>query len=152
MTPEDGVARNLMDYGVALGRRFRSLKLWFVLRWFGKRGIAALIEDHVDLAAAFADRIDAAAEWERVAPTPMSTVLFRHRPASIGSDEPGLRAHNEAILHRMNDEGPAFLSHTIVRGRYALRVAVGNARTRGEHLDALFAQLARVAGEVDAAS
>lgn len=148
MTPEDGVARNLMDYGVALGRRFRSLKLWFVLRWFGRRKIAAMIEHHVDLAAAFARWIDADPAWERLAPAPMSTVLYRHVPAALRGDEDALKAHNEAILHRVNADGMSFISHTVVRGRYALRMAVGNARTQGEHLDALRERLERAAGEV----
>ena len=152
MTPEDAVARNLMDYGVALGRRFRSLKLWFVLRWFGRRGIASLIEHHVDLAADFARWIDGADDWERLAPAPMSTVLFRHVPSRLRGDEDGLRAHNEAIMHRVNDEGGSFVSHTVVRGRFALRAAVGNARTRGEHMARLRERLRRAAGEVTPAA
>lgn len=152
MTPEDDVARNLMDYGVALGRRFRSLKLWFVLRWFGKKDIAALIEEHVDLAADFARWIEGQDDWELLAPAPMSTVLCRHVPARIDGDEDALRAHNEAIMHRVNADGRSFVSHTEVRGSFALRVAVGNARTRATHLEALRDRLIRAAGEVTPAA
>lgn len=146
MTPEDGVARNLMDYGVALGRRFRSLKLWFVLRWFGRKKIAAMIENHVDLAAEFARWIDGDDAWELLAPAPMSTVLYRHVPKNLRGDEDVLKAHNEAIMHRVNASG-SFISHTVVRGRWALRTAVGNARTQRRHLDELREQLVVAAGE-----
>ena len=145
MTPEDGVARNLMDYGPALGRRFRSLKLWFVLRWFGQRGLAAVIDRHVDLAAEFAGWVEAEPAWEVVAPVPMSLVLVRHRPAGL-EDETELRAHNERILERVNARGRSFLSHTVLRaadGRevYALRVAVGNLGTERRHLEGVWGEL-----------
>ncbi len=152
MTPEDDVARNLMDYGVALGRRFRSLKLWFVLRWFGRDRIAAMIEHHVDLAAAFAGWIDAADDWQRLAPAPMSTVLYRHVPPALAGDEDALRAHNTAIMDRVNEDGRSFVSHTVVKhdgaARFALRMAVGNARTQERHVEALWERLQHIAGEV----
>ena len=149
MTPEDGVARNLMDYGLALGRRFRALKLWFVLRWFGRRRIAAMIEHHVDLAARFAGWVEAEPGWEVLAPAPMSTVLYRHVPET-GADEDALRAHNERIMARVNAEGRSFVSHTVVRRSgtecYALRCAVGNARTQERHLRSLWDRLRAAAG------
>ncbi len=144
MTPEDDVARNLMDYGPALGRRFRGLKLWFVLRWYGLERLQNLLRKHVALAATFADWIDDAEDWERVAPTPMSTVLFRHRPAGL-KDESVLREHNEGILTRVNAAGSSFTSHTEVRRGdrtiYALRMAVGNARTELRHLESFWKTL-----------
>ncbi|MFW6079442.1 MAG: pyridoxal phosphate-dependent decarboxylase family protein, partial [Gemmatimonadota bacterium] len=78
---DEGAVRNLMDYGISLGRRFRALKLWFVLRRFGAAGIADRLRGHMRLARRFADRIDEADDWERLAPVPFSTVVFRHRPA-----------------------------------------------------------------------
>lgn len=141
MTPEEGVARNLMDYGPALGRRFRSLKLWMTLRAFGVDGTAERIRHHVALAREFRGWVEQAPDWELMAPTPMSTVLFRHRPDRAGNPpggrdlgEDALQAHNEAVLAAVNATGRVFLSHTVVNGKYALRVAVGNLRTQRSHL------------------
>lgn len=144
MTPEDRVTRQLMDYGPALGRRFRALKLWFVMRWFGQDGLAGLIEKHVDLAQEFAGWIDAAAGWEVVAPHPMSTILYRYLPP--GEAEPArIRAANEAIMARINEQGRSMISQSVVRrdGQevWALRCAVGNARTERRHLEQLWADL-----------
>jgi aromatic-L-amino-acid/L-tryptophan decarboxylase len=124
---------NLMDYGVSLGRRFRSLKLWFVLRYFGRSGIAAALREHVRLAAEFARWIDDAPDFERLAPAPFSVVAFRFRPPGEG-DEARLDALNQALLDAVNQSGEVFLSHTRVGGRYAIRLAIGNLRTTGEHV------------------
>lgn len=132
-TPEAGEARNLMDYGVALGRRFRALKLWFVLRYFGAQGIRARIRNHLFLAQEFARWVDAEADWERMAPVPFSTVVFRYAPPS--TDPPAQDELNRGILEAVNARGTAFLSHTVLRGRYCLRVAVGNLRTTLSHLE-----------------
>lgn len=132
-TSEEGVARNLMDYGVALGRRFRSLKLWFVLRYFGVEGIRTRIRQHVEMAREFASWVDADPHWERVAPVPFSTVVFRFAP---GGSAPGDQDRwNARILDRVNETGEAFISHTVLNGRYCLRMALGNLRTRWDHLE-----------------
>jgi aromatic-L-amino-acid decarboxylase len=132
ITPEGGAATNLMDLGPALGRRFRALKLWMVLRYFGREGIAARIREHCRLARVFAGWVDDAPGWERAAPVPFSTVVFRARPADT-PDEDADRL-NERILERVNATGEAFLSHTRIRGRFALRLAVGNLRTSEENV------------------
>ena len=111
---------NLMDYGPALGRRFRALKLWAVMRCYGRSGLQALIREHVRLARLFASWLEDEPGWEIVAPSPFSVVCFRRE----GSD-----ADNEALLERVNASGEAFLSHTALAGRYVLRLAVGNVRT-----------------------
>jgi aromatic-L-amino-acid decarboxylase len=130
---EDDVV-NLMDYGVALGRRFRSLKLWMVLRAYGAEGLAAVVSGHVELAHRLEAAIRAEPGWELLAPVPFSTVCFRHHPAGDG-DEAGLRAHNAAIVERVNATGEVFISHTQLHGRYAIRIAIGNAATTAEHVD-----------------
>jgi aromatic-L-amino-acid/L-tryptophan decarboxylase len=117
-TPEDVYA--LSEYGPALGRRFRSLKLWAVLRCFGAEGLRELQREHIRLAQLFAELVEADPEWELVAPQRFSLVVFRRN----GSDE-----ENEAILERANSSGEIFLSHTKLDGRYVLRLAIGNART-----------------------
>jgi aromatic-L-amino-acid decarboxylase len=111
---------SLPDYGPALGRRFRSLKLWAVLRCYGAEGLRAIQREHMRLARLFAEWVEADPAWELVAPVRFSLVVFRH----IGSDE-----ENEAILERVNRSGEIFISHTKLDGRYALRLAIGNART-----------------------
>lgn len=143
-TPEEGSATNLMDYGPALGRRFRALKLWMALRWFGQEGMAAIIREHVRLARLFASWVDADPAWERMAPVPLSLVLYRHRPA--GMDEAEVDAHNERIMDAVNATGEAFVSHTRVRGRLALRLAVGNLRTEERHVRRAWELLREAAG------
>jgi len=135
--------RNLMDYGVALGRRFRSLKLWFVLRYFGRNGVVERIRHHVALARGFAERVDRAEGWERVAPVPLATVAFRRVDPSL--DGPAHDALNHRILERVNASGEAFLTHTAVRDRIVLRLAVGNLRTTAAHVDRAWALLGEAA-------
>jgi aromatic-L-amino-acid decarboxylase len=111
---------NLMDYGPALGRRFRSLKLWTVIRCYGREGLQALIREHVRLARLFASWVEAEPGWKVVAPVPFSVVCFRRE----GSDE-----ENEALMERVNATGEAYLSHTRLDDRFVMRLAIGNART-----------------------
>lgn len=118
--PEDPRALNYMDYGVPLGRRFRALKLWFVLRYFGREGISAALRSHIAWAQEFAAWVDADPRFERVAPAPLSVVCFR----SKGSDD-----HNRRLLEKINASGKFFLSHTVLDGRFVLRLAIGNLAT-----------------------
>jgi aromatic-L-amino-acid/L-tryptophan decarboxylase len=129
-TPESTTVTNLMDYGPALGRRFRALKLWMTLRYFGREGLAARIREHVRLAAIFARLVEGAEGWEIVAPFPLSTVVFRY----VGAPDSDLDGINERILERVNQTGEVFLSHTRLRGAYVLRLAVGNLRTTESHV------------------
>ena len=129
-TPEDAVAPNLMDYGVSLGRRFRALKLWLVMRAYGTEGLAARIREHVRLAAVFRSWVERDPGWEVVAPSPLSVVCFRAR---LGHDDEGDRA-NERIMEAVNASGEAYLSHTRLGGRTVLRLAIGNAATEERHV------------------
>lgn len=132
-TPEKGTARNLMDYGVSLGRRFRSLKLWFVLRYFGAQGIRDRIRRHVEMAREVASWLDGEPDWERVAPVPFSTVVFRFAPGDIRPEDQDRMNH--AIMDRVNGSGEVFLSHTVLNGRVCLRIALGNLRTDWAHVE-----------------
>jgi aromatic-L-amino-acid/L-tryptophan decarboxylase len=116
----DEEATNLMDYGPALGRRFRALKLWAVIRCLGRDGLAAAIREHVRLAALFAGWVEAEPGWEVVAPTRFSVVCFRRE----GSDE-----ENRGLIDRANASGELFLSPTELEGRLVARLAIGNIRT-----------------------
>jgi aromatic-L-amino-acid decarboxylase len=138
-TPETGAARNLMDTGIQLGRRFRSLKLWAILRYFGGEGIRARLAEHVRLARLFADWVDADPEFERVAPVPFSVVCFRANPdARLGRGASGSEDDadtlNERLLERVNQSGEVFLSHTKLDGRFVIRLAIGNLRTEERHV------------------
>lgn len=142
-TSEGEDVPNLMDLGVSLGRRFRALKLWFVLRYFGRAGIADALREHIRLARRFADRVDADPAWERLAPVPLSVVCFRHRPPGLEGE--ALDSHNMALIDAVNATGEVFLSHTRIRGVWSVRLAVGNLRTTQTHVDRAWELLNRFA-------
>jgi aromatic-L-amino-acid decarboxylase len=124
-TAENPRAVNYMDYGIPLGRRFRALKLWFVLRYYGRAGIAEVIRSHVRWAQELASTIDADPQFERMAPAPLSVVCFRYK----GSDE-----QNRQLLDKVNASGEVFLSHTVLHGQFVLRLAIGNLGTTRQHV------------------
>jgi aromatic-L-amino-acid decarboxylase len=142
----DGTERNYNEYTPQLGRRFRALKLWFVLRWFGLEGLRRRIRNHLELAREFAGWVDGAPDWERLAPVPFSTVCFRQVPPALLGDDAALDAHNAAVMEAVNRSGEVFLSHTKLRGRFTIRLAVGNLRTERRHVERAWA-LIRTAGE-----
>jgi aromatic-L-amino-acid/L-tryptophan decarboxylase len=135
-TPEEAVAPNLMDYGVSLGRRFRALKLWMVLRAFGSDGIAARIRQHVELAGLFRSWVEADPALEVTAPSPLSVVCFRARFPGVPAAEADRR--NLAAMEAVNASGEAYLSHTVVAGRTILRLAIGNLHTEERHVRRAF--------------
>src|SRR5581483_2597 len=124
---------NYMDYGIPLGRRFRALKLWFTLRYFGVEGIAERIREHIRLARQFAEWVDAHSEFERLAPVPLSTVCFRARWRGMDDDE-RLNRLNEKLMQAINRTGEAFISHTKLSGRFTLRLVVSQLRTHEGHV------------------
>ena len=149
VTDTDDVATNYMDWGVQLGRRFRALKLWFVIRYFGQEGLAALIREHVRLGADLAHWVDSTPYFERTAPTPLSTVCFRAVPTG-SADRPAewLDQFNMAVMDYVNQSGEIFLSHTKLHGSVSLRCAIGNLRTGQANVDRLKSLLIEGAGHV----
>jgi aromatic-L-amino-acid decarboxylase len=145
-TPEAGAVRNLMDTGIQLGRWFRALKLWMVLRHFGSDGIRARLAEHMRLARLFASWVDADRSFERLAPVPFSVVCFRARPAGV--DPAALDDLNERLIERANATGEIFLSHTRLHGAFTIRLAIGHIRTAESHVrrawEILKAELARL--------
>lgn len=139
-TSDAGEVLNLMDTGVQLGRRFRALKLWMILRYFGAEGLRARLAEHVRLARLFAGWVDDSEGWLRVAPVPFSVVCFRAVPAGVDGPE-AQDAFNQRLLDEVNSTGEVFLSHTKLDGRFVLRLAVGNIRTRERHVARAWALL-----------
>ena len=133
-TGEDGRALNYMDYGVPLGRRFRALKLWFVMRYYGRTGLAEIIRSHIAWAKELAGQVSVHPCFELAAPTPLSVVCFRFK----GSDE-----ENRRLLDRVNASGEFFLSHTVLDGKFTLRLAIGNMATTREHVQRAWRMISR---------
>jgi len=127
-------ARDLMDTGIQLGRRFRSLKLWMVLRNFGADGVRRALTEHIRLAQLFSQWVDADLDFERMAPVPFSVVCFRARPSARTMRDAELDGLNQKLLDAVNATGEVFLSHTRLHDRFVLRLAVGHLRTTERHV------------------
>jgi aromatic-L-amino-acid decarboxylase len=149
--------RDYNEYTPQLGRRFRALKLWIQLRWFGLDGLRRRIEGHMELAANLAGAIAADPDWELLAPVPFSTVCFRWRPAELAdrAEDPEvadfLDSANAAIMDAVNRGGEVFLSHTRLRGRFTIRVAIGSLRTEARHVERAWGLLRAAAADHAAA-
>jgi aromatic-L-amino-acid/L-tryptophan decarboxylase len=133
-TSEAATVKNLMDTGVQLGRRFRSLKLWMILRSFGARELRARLAAHIALAQQLAAWVDAHPDFERLAPVPFSVVCFRWKPAGRALPAAESDAANERIIDAVNQTGDVFLSHTRLHGAIALRIAIGPLHTTKRHV------------------
>ncbi len=152
-TSEDDRVRNLMDYGIQLGRRFRALKLWMVLRAFGSEGLRQRLRAHIALAQRFQDWIEGSADFELLAPVSFSVVCFRNRPRGLPAGpetEAYLNRLNEQLLESVNRTGEVFLSHTELNGRFTLRLAIGNLRTTEAHVRRAWGLLQEHATRLDA--
>jgi len=140
--------RDYNEYTPQLGRRFRALKLWIQLRWFGVEGLRRRIDRHLDLAQSFARWVDDDPAWERLAPVPFSTVCFRWVGARESADRPTEREldiRNADIMDAVNRSGEIFLSHTRLRDRFTIRIAIGNLRTEPRHVERAWALLREAA-------
>src|SRR5689334_11432277 len=131
-TREQDEVVNYMDYGVQLGRRFRALKLWMVIRAFGVNGLIERLRSHCALATRFANWVSESNDWRLMAPVPFSLVCFRYAPAGVSDDVADKL--NETLMHSVNATGDVFLSHTKLNGRFTLRLAIGNIRTTEDHV------------------
>ena len=138
-TQDDPRAHNLMDYGVPLGHRFRALKLWFVMRYFGRERIEAMLRSHIQWAKEFAALVDANPKFERVAPVPLSVVCFRYK----GTDD-----ENRAIMERVNASERVFIASTVLNGKLTLRLAIGNLETAWRDVQEAWELLQKAAEEI----
>ncbi len=125
---------NQMDYGIQLGRRFRSLKLWFVIRYFGQNGLQTRIREHCRLARVFASWIEKSEDWELLAPVPFALVCFRACPENFED----LNELNEKLMNAVNESGEAYISHTKLNAQFTLRVSVGSIRAEERHIEKLW--------------
>ena len=146
-TSADAQAVNLRDWNIPLGRRFRALKLWALIRSEGVAGLQARLRRDLANAAWFAAQVDAAQQWERIAPVPLQTVCVRHRPKGV--DGEALDRHTLAWLERLNRSGDAFLNATVLGGRWAVRVSIGSETTERAHVAALWERMQAVARAVE---
>jgi aromatic-L-amino-acid/L-tryptophan decarboxylase len=146
VTREQDDVVNYMDYGVQLGRRFRALKLWMIIRAFGTDGLADRLRDHCALARTLAAWIRKNDDWQLMAPVPFALVCFRYAPRGMANEEADRL--NEQIMHAVNDAGDVFLSHTKLDGRFTLRVSIGNLRTEERHVELAWRRLREAAATV----
>ncbi len=130
-TSDESTVKNGMDYGIQLGRRFRALKLWFVIRYFGSEGLIARLREHCRLAQLFASWVEASPDFELMAPVPFALVCFRACPDGVTD----LDQLNETIMNGINASGEAYLSHTKLNGRFTLRLSVGSIRVEERHIE-----------------
>jgi glutamate/tyrosine decarboxylase-like PLP-dependent enzyme len=142
-TPMDDRVANLRDWGIPLGRRFRALKLWFLLRSEGAEGLRARMRRDLANAAWLADQVAATPGWHLVAPAPLQTLCVRHEPDGLGGD--ALDAHTLAWAERVNSSGAALVTPAQLDGRWMVRVSVGALGTERAHVEALWALMQRVA-------
>jgi aromatic-L-amino-acid decarboxylase len=133
-TGEGTSVQNYMDYGIQLGRRFRSLKLWFIIRYFGVEGIKNRIREHLDLTQELKKEIEKEKNFEIVAPIPFSVICFRFHPEGI-NDGPDLDTLNEKLMNVVNATGELFISHTKLNNQLVLRIAISGIRTEKRHVD-----------------
>ena len=133
-TQTDDRVNNYSDWTIPLGRRFRALKLWFVLRYYGMDEIRNKLRYHLDLAFQFKQWVEEASAFELLAPLTMNLVCFRYHPANV-NDEEKLNALNEQLLHRVNKTGKMYLTHTKVDGKYALRMVIGQTEVEQQHVE-----------------
>ena len=145
-TSEGDEVVNLMDYGVQLGRRFRALKLWMVIRAYGVNRIRTLLRNHIELARQFASWLASTPDWELVAPQRFSLVVFRYAPADFDEDE--RNEANRRILEHVNRSGKVFLSHTVLDGRFVIRLAIGNIGTTERHVRTAWSLLQEAASQL----
>jgi aromatic-L-amino-acid decarboxylase len=128
-----GKVNDYRDWGVPLGRRFRALKLWTVIRMFGVEGLRNKIREHINIAAQLTEMISNENDFELLAPVVINVVCFRYKP--VGTDEDQANALNEKLNHMLNDSGKVYLTHTVINGKYALRMVTGQTNVTFSHVE-----------------
>jgi len=138
-----GQVNDYRDWGIPLGRRFRALKLWSVIRMYGVEGLQEKIRYHIKLAAWLTENIRKEKDFELLAPVIINVVCFRYKPE--GKTEQEINGINEILNHRLNDTGKIYLSHTSLNGIYTLRMVTGQTNVRMEHVEEAWDLIKRTA-------
>jgi aromatic-L-amino-acid decarboxylase len=146
-TKNDSQVNNYRDWGVQLGRRFRALKLWFVIREFGLSGLQAKIRQHLSLAQAFKTKIDTHPEFELLAPVVFNLICFRYKPLNI-NDLEKINQLNTVLLDKINQSGLAYLTHTKLNEMYTLRLVIGQTNVEAKHIDAVWDLILKYSKEI----
>ena len=146
-TKTQETVNNYRDWGIPLGRRFRALKLWFVIRSFGVEGIKGKIKNHIELAKNFAQQIIEHEDFELMASVVFNLVCFRYKPNRL-SDDKEIAEVNEKLLHRLNESGKIYLTHTKVNGHYTLRLVIGQTNVSKKHISDAWKLIQRTAAEI----
>lgn len=144
-TAQDGEVKNFRDWHIPLGRRFRALKFWFLLFEQGVEGLQSRLRRDLALAQWFKEQIDAAPDWERLAPVPLQTICIRHRPQHLMNEE-DIAAHNRELVRRVNEAGRVYLTPSVLKGKQMIRVSIGAETTEKHHVEELWDQL-RIASQ-----
>ncbi len=144
-TAKDAQVNNYRDWGIQLGRRFKALKLWFVIRQYGVDGLKAIIRKHIDMAAQFAKWVEASEEFELVAPANLSLVCFRWNDGNTSEDK--LNDINKKLLEKINESGKVYLTHTVLSGKYTIRMSVGQRTTEKEDVERAWEVIRDCVGE-----
>lgn len=139
-TAQDGEVKNFRDWHIPLGRRFRALKFWFLLFEQGVEGLQSRLRRDLALAQWFKEQIDAAPDWERLAPVPLQTICIRHRPQHLTNEE-DIAAHNRELVRRVNEAGRVYLTPSVFKGKQMIRVSIGAETTEKHHVEELWNQL-----------
>ena len=147
-TGRDSEVVNFRDWGIQLGRRFRALKLWFVIRSFGVEGLRERLRAHLALAQDFRSWVEKDPDFELLAPVRVNTVCFRYRPAEQELTEEKLDALNKRIMDEINADGTIYMTHTRLGGRFSLRVSIGQTYTRSHHVENAWRIIRRKAASI----
>ncbi|MCP4725200.1 MAG: amino acid decarboxylase [bacterium] len=133
-TAESSETVDYMNYGIQLGRRFRALKLWFTIRYFGRQGLINRLRDHLRISQSFRTFVEEHDDFELMAPVPFSVICFRYNPGGSISDEEELEKINNELMLKINSTGKLYLSHTKLNGKFIIRFAIGNIKTNEDHI------------------
>lgn len=145
-TNVDTAVNNYRDWGIPLGRRFRALKLWFVIRSYGVAGIKQRLSEHIELAKGLAKKIEAHESFEMLAPVSLNMVCFRYRKE--GASEEQLNESNQTLIAKINDSGEAYLTHTKIKGKYTIRLVIGQTYVEQRHVDKTWGLVLRMMEEL----
>ena len=144
-TASDSVVKNFRDWGLPLGRRFRALKLWFLIREQGVSGLQARLRRDLENAQWLAETVRASPPWRVLCPVPLQTVCVRHEPGGMSGE--ALDRHTLAWVDRINRSGEAYLTPAMLDGRWMCRVSIGSIATERSHVEALWAIMQRASAQ-----